>query len=141
MTVDVHAKSEAPASIEEIQRAVEHALQSESADLDLSIAAVDDATIHRINRVFLNHDCPTDVISFDLRGEEGGVDGELIVSTTTALREAAARGVDPSAEFLFYCIHGVLHLLGWDDAEPEDRQAMLERQSTLLQELGYKVSP
>lgn len=141
MRVEVHVEGETPVSIEEIQRVVEHTLKSESMDLDLSVAIVDDTAIHRVNKEFLNHDCPTDVISFDLRGDEGGTDGELIVSYTTALREAAERGGDPAAELLFYCVHGVLHLIGWNDGSPDERQAMLERQATLLREVGYEVAP
>jgi probable rRNA maturation factor len=141
MKVTVHVEGEVPVSADEIRRVLQHAMEAESVDLDLSVAIVDDAAIHRLNREFLNHDYPTDVISFDLRGEDVGPDGELVVSYTTALREATDRGGDPTAELLFYCVHGVLHLLGWNDSDADEREAMLMRQSSLLQEVGYEVAP
>ncbi len=56
----------------------------------ISIALVDDAAIHRVNRAHLDHDCPTDVISFLLsEPDEDELAGELVVSTQTALAMAA----------------------------------------------------
>jgi probable rRNA maturation factor len=124
----------------DVRRAVEHALAAESEDLSLSVVLVDDATIHDINRRFLAHDYPTDVIAFDLRGG-GGPDGEIFVSVTTAKREAEKRGVDVASEILLYCVHGTLHLLGYDDHEPRDRRRMQTRQRSLLAALGRQLGP
>ena len=140
MKVDVQIESESCVSPRDIQRVVLHTLTSESADLDISVAVVDDPTIQRLNRQFLNHDYATDVLSFDLRDEEGGVDAELIVSSDTASREAAERDGDASAELLLYCVHGTLHLLGWDDHNDDDRVRMAARQNSLMSELGYEVA-
>lgn len=139
MKIDVQVDDEAPASADEIRRAIEHTLASEAADLHVSVAVVDDPTIHRVNREHLAHDYPTDVLSFDLRGDDEGVDAELIISHDTASREALARGGDPTSELLLYCVHGVLHLVGYDDSEDSLRQVMMDRQVELLSELGYEV--
>lgn len=134
----------------EIERVMLTALQMEDADLVLSCTVVDDAKIHRVNRDFLEHDWPTDVITFDLKEDEsavegeGGVetevlDGEVLVSVTTARREATDRDHDAATELLYYCVHGVLHLLGWDDHEEDERRAMLQRQGEILAAAGYRI--
>jgi probable rRNA maturation factor len=85
----------------------------------LSIAFVTDAAIRRINRRFLGHDWATDVISFPL-----GTDllGELVISAPYARSEARRRGISEREELLRYVIHGILHLLGYDDHRPADRR-------------------
>ena len=130
-----------PASLaDELRRVVEATLRSESAELNLSFMIVDDDEIHDLNRRFLQHDYPTDVISFDLRDEHGGCDAEIVISWSTAEREAHSRGVEPETELLFYAIHGTLHLLGYDDHEPVQRARMMARQVELLSGLGYEVA-
>jgi probable rRNA maturation factor len=90
----------------------------------LSIAIVDDATIHALNRQFLAHDYPTDVLSFALEQGPGSLEGEVVASAETAVRSAADFGWEPQDELLLYVIHGALHLVGHDDATDEDRRAM-----------------
>ena len=94
-----------------------------------------DEDSRRVNEQFLNHDYPTDVIAFDLRGEQGA-DGEVIVNAPYAKREAQERGLEPRSELLFYVAHGVLHLLGHDDETPEDRAAMHALQFRYMVEAG-----
>src|SRR6516162_7658085 len=64
---------------------------------EISIAFVDNATIHRLNRQFLDHDEPTDVLSFPL-SKSGTLEGELIIGAEVALAEARSRGHDVQAE-------------------------------------------
>lgn len=107
---------------------------------DLSIALVDDAKISQLNVQFLNRDGPTDVLAFDLKDDDTpGISGEIIVSAETAKREAEKRGHSAVAETLFYVVHGLLHLAGWDDATPADRRRMLEKQADILKSIGYDV--
>ena len=73
--------------------------------LSASISIVDDPTIHRINRDHLQHDWPTDVISFVFENEDSRVDGEIIASFDTATRVAAQAGWSPADELLLYVIH------------------------------------
>lgn len=102
----------------------------------ISLALVDDAAIHRLNREFLGHDYPTDVISFVLDqsppGAPGFLEGELVVSTETASRAAPAHGWTPHDELLLYVVHGLLHLCGYDDLADEARPAMRRRERQLL---------
>jgi probable rRNA maturation factor len=107
------------------------------AEADLSIALVDDATIHSLNRLHLNHDWPTDVITFSL-GDSGdsAIEAELIVSTEMAWRTAQEAGADPSAELALYVVHGLLHLCGFDDVRPEDAARMRKREEEVLAREG-----
>lgn len=102
----------------------------------ISLAIVDDATIHLVNRDHLDHDCPTDVISFDLGGGDDEIHGELVISAETARREAASAGLDPGDELTLYLVHGLLHLCGFDDLDPESRAAMRAREAEVLRLIG-----
>jgi probable rRNA maturation factor len=119
----------------EIARAV---LQGESVtQYEISLAFVDNATIHRLNLRFLKHDEPTDVLSFPL-SEPGSkkMAGELVVGAEVALASARERGHDVQHELGLYVIHGLLHLCGFDDHEAADAAAMRCRERHYLGQLG-----
>jgi probable rRNA maturation factor len=103
----------------------------------ISIALVDDATIHDLNRRHLGHDWPTDVITFALSDPgEPELSGELVVSAEMAATTAEEAGLDPSAELALYVIHGLLHLCGLDDLTPDDADAMRRREAWHLDREG-----
>lgn len=106
------------------------------ASLTASISIVDDPTIHSLNREELGHDWATDVISFvfeRLQREDGShVDGEIIASADTAGRLSKAAGWDPRDELLLYVIHGLLHLAGLNDLEPDERTQMRQAEQECL---------
>ncbi|MEW4488245.1 rRNA maturation RNase YbeY [Thalassoglobus sp. JC818] len=107
---------------------------------EIVVALVDDPTIHQVNRDHLQHDYPTDVISFryddsefeETSSESQQLDGELVVSTDTAHREAAEFGWDPKHELRLYLIHGTLHLCGYEDSTDEEKQQMRGRETAVL---------
>jgi probable rRNA maturation factor len=106
----------------------------------VSIAFVTDAAIRKINRRFLNHDFATDVLSFPLgptKGEGSGGDlfGELVISAEYAFSEAAKRKIPVEEELLRYVVHGLLHLLGYDDHAPAARARMWKRQELELRKV------
>jgi probable rRNA maturation factor len=104
---------------------------------EVSLAFVDNATIHRLNRQYLGHDEPTDVLSFPLsEGRSGKLAGELVIGAEVAHDQAQQQGHDVQAELALYVIHGLLHLCGYDDHEPADAAAMRERERHYLQLLG-----
>jgi probable rRNA maturation factor len=105
-------------------------------DYEISLAFVDNATIHRLNKQFLDHDEPTDVLSFPLGEGAGKVSGELVVSVEVAQASAQEAGHDVQAELALYVIHGLLHLCGYDDHELGDISAMRQRERHYLQLLG-----
>jgi len=104
----------------------------------ISIALVDNATIHEINKTHLGHDWPTDVITFPLADTADPVlAGELVVSAETACATAREIGVEPSEELALYVVHGLLHLCGFDDHDDADRKRMRQREQELLSRAGF----
>ncbi len=107
------------------------------ADADVSLAFVDNPTIHRLNRQFLDHDEPTDVLTFPLSEPNAKkLVGELVIGAEVAKAEAESRGHDVQAELTLYVIHGLLHLCGHDDQSPEDAAEMRRKERQYLAQLG-----
>lgn len=109
----------------------------------IGVAVVDDATIHELNRRYLEHDYPTDVLSFPLERGPSSLEGEVVVSADTAQRSAADYGWPAVDELLLYIIHGTLHLVGHDDHDPAARAKMRAAESAVLARLGIacKLEP
>ena len=108
--------------------------------LTASISIVDDPTIHRLNHKHLDHDWPTDVISFVFDNDAGNVDGEIIASLDTAARMALQAGWPTTDELLLYVIHGLLHLAGLNDITPEDRTVMRNAEHDCLVALAVPAA-
>jgi probable rRNA maturation factor len=112
---------------------------------DVSLVLTGDEEIHRLNREFLNHDYPTDVLSFPLSDDDSPsasaasqprrVEGELIVSLDTARRVADREGWSLEAEVVLYVVHGLLHLCGYDDQTDVTRLMMRKREREILSAL------
>jgi len=104
---------------------------------EISLAFVDNPTIHRLNMQFLKHDEPTDVLSFPDGGPGGKkLSGELVIGAEVALAQAAERGHDVQVELTLYVIHGLLHLCGYDDMDDASAAKMRERERHYLAKLG-----
>ena len=144
--------------LERLQQSVVQALQMESvAEAVLSVTLVDNAVIHEINREYLQHDFVTDVISFQLEWthpEEGAsgtashnrsagahIQGEIIASIECAAEEADRLGWKLQSELTLYVIHGMLHICGYDDLDPTEKQIMQARESAVLDQLGLSEIP
>ena len=90
----------------------------------VEIAVVDDASIARVHAEFLDDPTETDAITFPY--------GEILVSCDTAKRYANEHGLNPEEELFRYMVHGLTHLHGYLDYEPEDRAAMFAVQEPLV---------
>ncbi len=92
----------------------------------IGVILTDHETVLDLNRTYLQHDYLTDVLSFDLSESEDAhaIEGEVYVDLDTALERHEEFGVSFEEEVRRYVIHGVLHLLGYDDATPEEKAAM-----------------
>ncbi len=124
-------------------------------DVEMSLLFVDETTIAELNVRFLGGDGPTDVLSFPLDEElppagrqpdQGGrgpgapsdagdpptLLGDVIVCPTVAGRQALEHGVPADDEIALLVVHGVLHLLDYDHAEPEETAVMRRREQELL---------
>lgn len=106
----------------------------------LEIVILGTASIARLNRQWLGHEGPTDVIAFDvgegLPRETGQVVGQINACWPVACKEAARRGHPAQSELLLYVVHGLLHLLGYDDHDPRAAQAMHLCEDALLAAMG-----
>jgi probable rRNA maturation factor len=100
---------------------------------EISIVVVDDRTIAQVHDEFLGDDSPTDVISFALDSSPGYLEGEVIASAETAIARAPEYNWAPEEELLLYVIHGVLHLVGYDDTTPKERRTMRKMEQQYLQ--------
>jgi probable rRNA maturation factor len=112
---------------------------------ELSVAVVDDERMARLHLEHKGQAGPTDVLSFDLSdaaaaAEPGGaaaaVAGDVIVCWPEAQRQSAERGHGARAELLLYAVHGLLHLLGYDDREPGDFERMHAQEDRVLVAIG-----
>ncbi|MGI8522750.1 MAG: rRNA maturation RNase YbeY [Nocardioides sp.] len=116
---------------------------------ELCIKAVDEDTIAELNGQWMEKDGPTDVLAFPMdelrpglvsEDPEEGVLGDLVLCPAVAVRQAAARREDghdeysTQAEIELLTVHGILHLLGYDHAEPEEHREMFGLQDDLLRQ-------
>ena len=108
---------------------------------ELAILFVDTATMTDLNRRWMDERGPTDVLSFpmdELRpGRPGepsaaGLLGDVVLCPEVAAKQARSAGHSTSEELLLLTTHGILHLLGFDHAEPEEEKEMFDLQRRLL---------
>jgi probable rRNA maturation factor len=112
--------------------------ESDFVSATVSVAVVDDPTIHELNRRYLKHDWPTDVLSFVLDQPAGHLEGEIILSADTAAISASEIGWPASAEQLLYAIHGTLHLVGYCDNSASGKREMRAAEKRCLRKLGLE---
>ena len=110
-------------------------------EADVAIVAVDEAAMEQLHIQWMDEPGPTDVLSFpmdELRppkpGEEPamGVLGDIVLCPTVAAKQAVAAGHSVEAELQLLTVHGLLHLLGYDHAEPDEEKEMFGLQDSLL---------
>ena len=138
--ITIESKYDYPASL--IERAVKAALahQKESLDVNLSVVLTDSRRLHKLNRDYLGVDAPTDVLSFpasEMDPQTGSrYIGDIIISVPYAAKGAAKAGHPVESELQLLVVHGVLHLLGHDHAEPKEKAKMWKAQAEVLKSLG-----
>lgn len=98
----------------------------------LEINFIKRAELRNINVSFLNHHYDTDIITFDYRDGGKMVDGEILISIDDALENAKKFNVPGKNELVRLIIHGVLHLMGYDDQTDSQRKTMFVKQEKLL---------
>lgn len=125
-----------------IERAVHAALKHEaqSLDSDLTIVLTDDVQLRELNRDYLGIDAPTDVLSFPASESDPETGarylGDILISMPYATRSAEKAGHGLQAEVQLLVVHGVLHLLGHDHAEADEKARMWKAQAEILESLG-----
>ena len=110
----------------------------------ITLVITDDKNIQALNRDFLGQDAPTDVLAFAAQEEAGPFVaapeaaeylGDVIISYPRALEQAEQLGHPAGEEVDLLVVHGILHLLGYDHATPDDKAIMWARQEAILQQL------
>lgn len=114
-------------------------------DADVAIVLVDEKTMSDLHLQWMDEPGPTDVLSFpmdELRpGLEGddaveGILGDIVLCPTVAQQQAEAAGHSLMDELHLLTVHGMLHLLGFDHAEPEEEKEMFGLQGEILRAFG-----
>jgi probable rRNA maturation factor len=112
----------------------------------LSLLLCCDRRIRGLNRTWRRKDKATDVLSFAQENASEAANfipreqvrsplllGDVVISIDSAARQAKAAGIPLEDEMRFLLVHGILHLLGWEDTSPAQRKKMLARQEEILQ--------
>jgi probable rRNA maturation factor len=103
----------------------------------IGLAFVDRAHIHRLNKQFLDHDEPTDVITFPYSSPKAAkLEGEIVIGYDVAEEYAADRGHEVAIELLLYVIHGCLHLCGYDDTTAKAAKLMRKKEREYLAKIN-----
>jgi probable rRNA maturation factor len=103
----------------------------------VTLAFVDNPHIHRLNKQFLDHDEPTDVLTFPYTDPGAKkLEGEVVIGVEVAKEYAADRGHDLNLELVLYVVHGCLHLCGYDDTTDAAAADMRTAERKYLKALG-----
>lgn len=99
---------------------------------ELGIWLCTDDEIAGLHLQYMNIPGATDVITFPSDEEPGGYIGDIAVSVDTAAVQASDAGHSTAREVAYLCLHGLLHIAGYDDLDPDSRREMIERQDEIL---------
>ena len=130
--------------LREITTALLAELAAPGAQLEINL--VSPAQMAKVNQTFLAHTGPTDVITFDYAEAPAEVapkrelHGELFICPEVAVTQAGEFGTDWRSELVRYVIHGLLHLLGYDDLEPAARRRMKRVEGRLLRAISRRFA-
>jgi probable rRNA maturation factor len=144
MTVAVHNESASAADESGLARVAEYVLDrmGVAPDVELSVTLVDEPEMTRLHVEYMHEPGPTDVLAFpmdDLDDEAGTgapLLGDVILCPSVAAAQAEDAGHDLDAELRLLCTHGVLHLLGYDHHDPDDKREMFGVQARLLDDFA-----
>ncbi len=107
----------------------------------MTICFVGDAKIRQLNKKYLGIDAPTDVLAFDLSAKAGALCADILISAHTAVGNAKIFNTSPYYELYLYVVHGILHLIGYDDAGEKDRRVMQKKAELILETLPLPRCP
>ena len=143
MAVEINNESGIPVEEDSLQRLALHAFEflNVHRDAELAIVLVDEAAIEQLHVQWMDEPGPTDVLSFPMDELRPGSDdeptppgllGDIVLCPQVAIQQAEAAGHSTQDELLLLTTHGILHLLGFDHAEPEEEKEMFGIQRDIL---------
>ena len=146
MSIEIANESGAEVDTEALRAVARHALDEMGVNplAELSVLLVDIDYMTELNHRWMDGDGPTDVLAFPM--DEGSVDhgpgeagngepallGDIVLCPEVAAKQASTAGHSPADELHLLTVHGILHLLGYDHAEPEEEREMFTLQARLL---------
>jgi len=147
MSIEILNESEADLDVEHLAKLARFVMDRMRvhALAELCIKLVDEPTIAELNEQWMGKEGPTDVLAFPMdelrpglldEEPEEGVLGDLMIAPTIAEKQGATAGHGTVAEVELLTTHGILHLLGYDHAEPEEHREMFGLQAEILREWG-----
>ena len=143
MSVEINNESEIPVDETALQRLVGYALDQLHVhqDAELAIVLVDEAAMEQLHVQWMDEPGPTDVLSFPMDELRPGSDenitpagllGDIVLCPQVAIGQAETAGHPMIDELLMLTTHGLLHLLGFDHAEPDEKAEMFGIQGEIL---------
>jgi probable rRNA maturation factor len=143
MAIDINNESGISADEVSLQRLALHALDylNVHRDAELAIVLVDEAAMEQLHVQWMDEPGPTDVLSFPMDELRPGSDdeptppgllGDIVLCPQVAIGQAETAGHSTQDELLLLTTHGILHLLGFDHAEPDDEKEMFGLQRDIL---------
>jgi probable rRNA maturation factor len=138
LRISVANPYEYPLEFQQLKEAARTVLEGEGVRAcKVTLAFVDNAHIHRLNKQFLEHDEPTDVLTFPYTDPDAKtLEGEVVIGYEVAKENATDRGHDVNLELLLYVIHGCLHLCGYEDADKATVAEMRAKERAYLKQLA-----
>ncbi|MGE5681725.1 MAG: rRNA maturation RNase YbeY [Bacillota bacterium] len=123
---------------------IHNALNKLRTDLNITIQSLSIVFLYpektqEINREFLGHDYSTDIITFNYNGDNKDLDGEMFICISEAVDNSRRFRCSVDKELLRLVIHGILHLVGFDDKTEPDRKLMKKNENKYLKELEYLI--
>jgi len=113
-------------------------------ETEIGLTFVDNVTIQKLNRQYRGNDVPTDVLSFPQDDDDGfivpeglpRVLGDIVISLPRAAEQAAEYGHSLEREVVYLSVHGLLHLLGYDHENSEEKNQMRQREEEVMTRIG-----
>jgi len=128
-----------PVEVDQLRQAVLETLQytHTAGESGVTLVLSDDSQLRQLNRDFMGIDAATDVLSFpadfvDPDNQEVYL-GDIVISVPRAIAQAEENQVTPASELILLTVHGTLHLLGYDHASPQEKDAMWAVQTAILE--------
>ncbi len=140
--VEINNKAGYELDIDSVRIVVEKVLKHfNREEFNVSLALVDDSEIQELNKTYRGKDESTDVLSFPAETEElkDYFLGEIVINYQQTKRQAKDFDNSPKQEFVFILVHGLLHLLGYEDESREDREKMIKTGEDLIKELSISI--
>ena len=140
MRIQLRNLQPVPVDHDKLKQVLESAAEQLGTTVDnLSVALVDDARISQLNHQLLQRSGSTDVIAFDAEQDAEGSSGEIIISVPTAQRQAQQYGHSLIEELCLLAIHGLLHVMGYEDQTEAGHAKMQRIQESLMAEVGPQL--